>query len=100
VPILVSKSVEATREGKLIVAEQANGQAEDDRRRIAKKFRISYVFDISQTEGKPQADLAPIVASPGESLDALLDIYRKREEEKVSGLESRNESAYLFLSAR
>lgn len=58
------------------------------------------MFDISQTEGEPQADLAPIVGSPGESVDALLDIYQKREEETVSGLESRNESAYLFLSIR
>jgi hypothetical protein len=56
-----------------------DGQAEDDRKRITTNFRISYVFDISQTEGEPLVDLAPIVGSPGESLDALLDVYRKLE---------------------
>ncbi len=61
--------------------EDADGdvQAEDDKKRIAANFRISYVFDISQTEGEPLVDLAPIVGSPGESLDALLEVYRKLE---------------------
>ena len=50
-----------------------------DKKRIAANFRISYVFDISQTEGEPLVDLAPIAGCPGESLDALLDVYRKLE---------------------
>ena len=54
-------------------------QAEDDNKRIAANFRITYVFDISQTDGEPLVDLAPIVGTPGESLDALLDVYRKLE---------------------
>ncbi len=54
-------------------------ETEDDGKRIATNFRISYVFDISQTEGDPLVDLAPIVGTPGASLDALLDVYRKLE---------------------
>jgi len=40
-------------------------------------FRVTHVFDVSQTDGEPLVAMAPVTGSPGENLDALLDVYRK-----------------------
>ncbi len=65
--------------------DEASGDASEkaDRKRMATNFRISYVFDVSQTDGEPLVDLAPIIGNPGESLDTLLNVYRKLEIEVV-----------------
>ncbi|WP_417377267.1 ArdC family protein [Gimesia maris] len=39
-------------------------------------FRIVYVFDVSQTDGEPVVELAPIVGEPGHHLDLMMDVYR------------------------
>ncbi|GAA4469555.1 ArdC family protein [Novipirellula rosea] len=42
-------------------------------------FRVVYVFDVSQTDGDPVIEPAPILGEPGHNLDVLIDIYRELE---------------------
>ena len=58
----------------------ANGMTRsDDESEDVIGFRVVYVFDISQTDGEPIVELAPILGEPGHNLDVLMDIYRELE---------------------
>ncbi len=39
-------------------------------------YKVVHVFDITQTDGEPVVELAPILGEPGYNLDVLMDVYR------------------------
>lgn len=54
--------------------ESGDGPDSDDGARVVRGFRVVYVFDITQTEGKPLPEFARVAGDPGTYLDRLKDL--------------------------
>jgi N-terminal domain of anti-restriction factor ArdC len=60
-------------------AEQStNEKSKDESGKVLYGFRVVYVFDVSQTDGKELPEFAALGGDPGEHFDRLLDLYREK----------------------
>jgi len=71
-----------------VEVEQSDGTTETQQAQSLFGFRVVYVFDVTQTEGKPLAEFAPITGAPGDKLEKLELVIRGHgiELEYVDGL--------------
>jgi hypothetical protein len=58
--------------------EAGEGTEPDSQGRVVRGFRVVYVFDIAQTEGKPLPEFARVAGDPGHHLDRLTTFTRDR----------------------
>jgi hypothetical protein len=58
--------------------ESGDGPDSDDGARVVRGFRVVYVFDITQTEGKPLPEFARVAGDPGKHLDRLKALTREQ----------------------
>jgi len=71
-----------------VEVEQSDGTTETKQAQRLFGFRVVYVFDVTQTEGKPLAEFAAITGEPGDKLEKLESVIRGHgiELEYVDGL--------------
>lgn len=50
----------------------------DQPEKVLYGFRVVYVFDVSQTDGKELPEFAALDGDPGEHLDRLIELYREK----------------------
>ncbi len=50
----------------------------DQPEKVLYGFRVVYVFDVSQTDGKELPEFAALDGDPGEHLDRLMELYREK----------------------
>jgi antirestriction protein ArdC len=88
--------------GKKSKDDAANDQRERTEARTLLGFRVVYIFDVSQTEGKELPEFATMKGDPGENLARLEDIVRARGidlayEEQLGGALGKSEGGKITL---
>jgi antirestriction protein ArdC len=78
-----------------------DGEVDSDVRRL-RGFRVAYVFDVSQTEGRELAEFSRIVGDPGEKLHRLEAFVRRRgielkSAEHLGGADGRSEGGKITI---
>lgn len=88
--------------GKKSKDDEANDQRKRKEARTLLGFRVVYIFDVSQTEGKELPEFATMKGDPGENLARLEDIVRARGialtyEEHLGGALGKSEGGKITL---
>ena len=64
--------------------DKPNGEPEKQGK-VLYGFRVVYVFDLSQTDGKEMPEFAALGGDPGEHLDRLTELYREKRVSSSTG---------------